>query len=365
VKTISFSSINSLKLTMTQPLRLAFIGVDNPHGAGWRDLIANVTSEATITSLVPMYGGTTASLQQCYVDLPRYTSTTELIGNEQFDAAVICLPNDEVVTVVQQLAAAGKHILLEKPGAGRVSDAEQIKDAIDQAGVAFQSGYMFRYDQCANRLRQMVSDDQFGKLISIESKYVTSDVNRRGRDHYLFDEKVSYAGFFSWLACHHLDLLLYITDQSVKAITARVGVFGAIPATVEDGGTALLDMQHGALATITGGYWVPRWAGEMHWTLRGSERWVYWDPRKENTGGVLEIHGPQPQWYAMEDEFIAPADDTPGYGGVNGVALLRDWYALIRGEVDTCRNTTQSMVDTVRLIENIITASDEGRRIDC
>jgi hypothetical protein len=67
----------------------------------------------------------------------------------------------------------------------------------------------------------------------------------------------------------------------------------------------------------------------------------------------------------MEDEFIAPADDTPGYGGVNGVALLRDWYALIRGEVDTCRNTTQSMVDTVRLIENIITASDEGRRIDC
>ena len=67
----------------------------------------------------------------------------------------------------------------------------------------------------------------------------------------------------------------------------------------------------------------------------------------------------------MEDEFIAPADDTHGYGGANGIALLRDWYALIRGEVASCRNTTQSMVDTVRLIENIITASNEGRRIDC
>ncbi|MBT3890999.1 MAG: Gfo/Idh/MocA family oxidoreductase [Planctomycetaceae bacterium] len=350
---------------MTLPLKLAFIGVDNPHGAGWRDLIANVTAEATITSIVPMYGGTTASLQQCYVNLPRYASITELISNEQFDAAVICLPNDQTVAVVQQLAAAGKHLLLEKPGAGRVRDAEQIKNAVDQAGIAFQSGYMFRYDQCANRLRQMVSDEQFGKLISIESKYVTSDINRRGRDHYLFDETVSYAGFFSWLACHHLDLLLYITDQSVKAITARVGVFGDIPATVEDGGTALLDMEHGALATITGGYWVPRWAGEMYWTLRGSERWVHWDPRQENTGGVLKIHGPQPQWYAMEDEFIAPTDDTPGYGGANGVALLRDWYALIRGEVTSCRNTTQSMIDTVRLIEHIITASAEGRRIDC
>ncbi|MEC7564379.1 MAG: Gfo/Idh/MocA family oxidoreductase [Planctomycetota bacterium] len=350
---------------MPDPLKLAMIGVDHPHGAGWRDLLENVTQQASITCLVPCYSGATASLQQRYVQLPRYDSVRDLIANEDFDAAVVCLPNTETVATVEQLTTAGKHILLEKPGAGRVADAEQIKALVDQSNIAFQTGYMWRYDECANRLRNMVIDGQFGKLISIEAKYVTSDIHRRGREHYLFDADTSFTGFFNWLACHHLDLLLYITRQSVTAITARVGIFGSVPAEVEDGGTALLDLEHGALATITGGYWVPRWAGEMYWTFRGSERWVHWDPSRQGTAGTLEIHGPQPQWYAMEDELQTDPDSVSGYGGAPGVALLEDWFAMIHGTVTACRNTTQTMLDTVMLVEQILTASDQGRRIDC
>jgi predicted dehydrogenase len=222
---------------------------------------------------------------------------------------------------------------------------------VAESGVAFQNGYMWRYDEAANRLRDMVLDGRFGSLISVEMLYATSDVRRRGADHYLFDSTVSGGGFFSWLACHYLDLLLYVVGQPVVGVTARVGVFGATQVDVEDGGTAILELAGGGLVTFTGGYWLPRWAGENRWTIRGSERWVHWHPSQPGTSGVLEIHGPQPQWFAMEETVRMPPDETPGYGGRRGLALVRDWLDAARGPRHDCRNTVAS--------------TREGRRVEC
>ncbi len=349
---------------MTNTLKIAFIGVDNPHGAGWRDLFANVEQEAELSAFVPHFDGSIASLEEKYSALPRHDTVSALIDHEQFEAAVVAVSNRHSAEIIEELAAAGKHILAEKPVAGRTSDAIRIRDAVNNAGVAFQSGYMWRYDDCANRLKRMIAEGRFGKLISIESVYATSDVNRRGPAHYLFDIEESYAGFFSWLSCHHIDLLQYISGQSITGVTSRVGNFTETNVDVEDGGTAILDLESGAIATLIGGYWLPRWAGEVHWTIRGSKRWVHWDPGKPNTGGSLEIHGPQPQWYAMDEIYNAPEDTTPGYGKGPGVALLQDWFAMIRGEVAACRNTTESMLANVQIVDTILDASREGRRIE-
>ena len=66
----------------------------------------------------------------------------------------------------------------------------------------------------------------------------------------------------------------------------------------------------------------------------------------------------------MEETYDAPIDATPGYGGGPGVALLEDWLNMIRGNIAACRNTTESMLATVKVVDTIIRASNEGRRID-
>lgn len=350
---------------MPQPIRLAFLGIDNPHGAGWRDLFQNFAGELELTAYVPGFGGATASLEERYRSAARYDTVDELIDRGEFDAAMICLPNNEAPDAVVRLARAGKHILAEKPVCGSAEAGRPIVDAVAQSGVAFQTGYMWRYDEGAERLRDMIRDNRFGKLIGVEMSYVTSDVKRRDPDHYLFDPAVSTGGFFSWLACHYLDLLQFITERPIVGVTARVGNFGATSVGVEDGGTAILDLEGGSLATFIGGYWIPRWEGENHWCFRGSERWVHWDPVRAGTTGVLDIHGPKPQWNAMEETFVLPADDTPGYGGKRGVALVRDWLDAIRESARPCRNTPQSMLKTLELIDAIYRSSQEGRRIDC
>ena len=206
----------------------------------------------------------------------------------------------------------------------------------------------------------MVDDGRFGKIISLEMTFVNSDVKRRNPDHYLFDQEITSAGFFNRLACHFLDLMLYVTGQQVVGVTARTGVFGNTPIEVEDGGIVIFDLSGGGIATFIGGYWLPRWAGEAHWTIRGSERWVHWDPDKK-----LEIHGPQQQWYAMEEVFEIPPDHTFGYGGARNKALVQNWLESAQTDGRPCRNTPQSAVDTLRLIDVIYQSSKEGRRVDC
>ena len=333
---------------------------------GWRESLRQVLDAVEITALVPAFDNGTTSLEQSYTDLPRFETVEALLreGGDLFDGALVCLPNNTGPEAVIQLAQAGKHILLEKPGAANAADAQRMAEAVRTAGVAFQAGYMWRYEQGANRLRDMMADGSFGKLISLEMTWTTSDVFRRDPDHYLFDPKdTGPVGFFNWLGCHHLDLLSYVTSQTVTGVTARVGNFGGTPIDMEDGGSAILDLSGGGLATFTGGYWHPRWLNDIQWNLRGTQRWVHWDPSRAGTGGVLEIHGPQPQFMAMEETFELPPDDTPGYGGKAMVALLRDWVRCAH-EGGDCRNTPESMVAVLETIDRIYESSRSGRRVE-
>jgi predicted dehydrogenase len=346
-------------------LRLAFLGIDHPHGAHWRQQLANFAGEAQIVAFVPSFGGGTASLEEHYAGLPRFDSVKALLSGADFDAAVVCLSNRDGPPAIAELARAGKHVLAEKPVAATAADARQIAEAVEKSDVAFQTGYMWRYDDIANRLKRMVEQKAFGKLISVEMTFVTSDIARRGPDHYLFDPAVSGSGFFSWLACHWLDTLLFVTGKAVVGVTARTGVFGAVPTKVEDGGVAIFDLEDGSIAAFLGGYWHPRWAGESRWAIRGSQRWLHWDAARKGTGGVLEIHGPQPQWHAMEDVYTSPVDSKLGYGGDKGFLLVQDWLDCIRTGRRDNRNRAPGMLATLELIDAIHQSSSEGRRIDC
>ena len=347
------------------PLRLAFLGIDHPHGAHWRQMLGNFAGEVEIVAFVPSFGGGTASLEERYAELPRFASVKELLAGAKFDAAVVCLANRDSPAAIVELARAGKHILAEKPVAAEAADSRPIVQAVEQSGIAFQAGYMWRYDDIVGRLKRMVAQGAFGKLISLEMTFVTSDVTRRGPDHYLFDPQASGAGFFSWLACHFLDAMLYVVDRPVVGVTARTGVFGAVSTPLEDGGMAIFDLEGGGIASFLGGYWLPRWAGESRWAIRGSQRWVHWDANRKGTGGVLEIHGPQPQWHAMEDVFTLPEDKTPGYGGQKNVRLIGDWLDCIRTGRRDNRNGPRQMLAVLELIDAIYQSSREGRRVEC
>ena len=54
---------------MPAPLRIAVLGIDHPHGMGWRESLRQVLDAVEITALVPAFDNGTTSLEQRYTDL--------------------------------------------------------------------------------------------------------------------------------------------------------------------------------------------------------------------------------------------------------------------------------------------------------
>ena len=62
------------------PFRLAILGVDHPHGAGWRESLAQLSGEVEIVAVVPRFDGAVTSLEERYAHLPRFTTVDELLA---------------------------------------------------------------------------------------------------------------------------------------------------------------------------------------------------------------------------------------------------------------------------------------------
>ena len=133
-----------MRKATTAPVRVAFVGVDNPHGAAWRELLLHLPNDLRLTALVPSYGEATTSLEERYARLPRFSTVEDLILGADFDAAIVCLPNNLAPSVAARLAEAGKHILVEKPVAGSANDLDPLMETVSNRRVAFQNGYMWR-----------------------------------------------------------------------------------------------------------------------------------------------------------------------------------------------------------------------------
>ncbi len=78
-------------------------------------------------------------------ELTIYDSIEAACSDPSVDGIIICTPNFTHVDVVRKVAAAGKHILLEKPVATTIEDAYEIAGIADKYAAIFQVGLQYRY----------------------------------------------------------------------------------------------------------------------------------------------------------------------------------------------------------------------------
>ncbi|TFV91542.1 Gfo/Idh/MocA family oxidoreductase [Blastococcus sp. CT_GayMR20] len=76
-------------------------------------------------------------------DVPGFADLDELLA--QVDAVSLAVPPDVQVGLAERCAAAGKHLLLEKPIALKLADADRLVTAVHDAGVASLVFFTFRF----------------------------------------------------------------------------------------------------------------------------------------------------------------------------------------------------------------------------
>jgi predicted dehydrogenase len=109
-----------------------------------------------------------------------YTSLAAALPH--VDAVVVATPPATHRAVALEAIRAGKHVLVEKPLATSLADAQALVDAAREAGVTLMVGHTFEYNGAVVMLRELVQTQELGELYYLDSARLNlglyqSDVN--------------------------------------------------------------------------------------------------------------------------------------------------------------------------------------------
>ena len=107
----------------------------------------------------------TAAAWAAEFDIPKHYGTyDELIADPYIDAIYLPTPNELHLSITLQAAAAGKHILCEKPLARNLAEARQMVEGCRERGVMLMEAFMWRHHPRVRRAREMVNSGELGEL---------------------------------------------------------------------------------------------------------------------------------------------------------------------------------------------------------
>ena len=100
-----------------------------------------------------------------------YTDYSEFLKHDDLDAVIIASPIWLHLPQVRETAAAGKHILCEKPMARNMSECQEIIDVCRNADVILMPGFMKRFDPAFLLVKQMIDSGELGEVFEISSDW--------------------------------------------------------------------------------------------------------------------------------------------------------------------------------------------------
>jgi predicted dehydrogenase len=101
------------------------------------------------------------------------TSWQAVVQADDVDAVSVVVANSLHREIVAALAAAGKHILCEKPLAPTSADAQAMIDAVEAAGVVARVGFTFRRAPGISAVREQIRSGRLGRPLYISAQYWT------------------------------------------------------------------------------------------------------------------------------------------------------------------------------------------------
>ena len=168
------------------------------------------------------------------------------------DALSVCTPHPTHEAVVSEAAAAGVHILCEKPIATDAAAAERMVLAAERHGVTLGVVFQRRFWPGAQALRAAIDDGRLGKPMLGHCQVLL----HRGTDYYNAAAwrgtwAADGGGVLMTQAIHYIDLLQWFMGEPVE-VSAKAGAF-VLGATieVEDTAAALITFASGAVATLS------------------------------------------------------------------------------------------------------------------
>jgi UDP-N-acetyl-2-amino-2-deoxyglucuronate dehydrogenase len=234
--------------------------------------------------------------------IPAHDDIDDFLARKDMDAVAVLTPSGMHPAHVIACAKAGKHVVVEKPMALRLQDADDMVRACDQAGVKLFVVKQNRFNVPVVKAREALEAGRFGRLILGTVRV------RWCRDQAYYDQdswRGTWAydgGVLSNQASHHVDMLEWFFGDVVSVHARAVTALAKIEA--EDTAIATLKFRNGALRHHRGND-----GGTTHRPRR-----LAFDPRRKGNGRNRRVR-------RQPDQALALCRGTPLRRGRGGEIL--------------------------------------------
>ncbi|TDE18667.1 Gfo/Idh/MocA family protein [Dyadobacter psychrotolerans] len=154
-----------------KPLRVAMMGL-----GGYANIVAKGMQECKLAKITGVISGTPSKVdtwKQKYGipdgNVYNYDTVNQLKNNPDIDLVYVTTPNSLHHKHVLQIAAAGKHVICEKPVADNAKQAREMIAACEKAGVRFYIGYRLHFEPHTREVIRMREAGEFGKIMHVNN----------------------------------------------------------------------------------------------------------------------------------------------------------------------------------------------------
>ena len=184
--------------------------------------------------------------------IKRYTNYKEMIKETSPDLVSIATESGNHADIALYCINEGINLIIEKPMAMSIEDADRIIEASEAKGVKVSACHQNRFNVAIKELRKAIDSGRFGKL-SHGSIHV-----RWNRNHSYYDQ-ASWRGTWSQdggalmnQCIHGIDLLRWMMGDDITEIYGATRQQFHDYLEAEDLGMAVLKFKNGAIATVEG-----------------------------------------------------------------------------------------------------------------
>ena len=168
---------------------------------------------------------------------------------KRVDAVVITAETSRHADLVEQAAAAGKAIILQKPIALTLAEADRIVAAVNKAGVPFTLAWQMRVD-CHNlQLKSLLTSGEFGRVFMIRRRHGLPSQTWKDFEKSWHVQPALNRDLFADDAAHPLDFLYWLRGMPVSVSAELSTLLNS--AIVNDTGIVILRYADGSLGEVS------------------------------------------------------------------------------------------------------------------
>ncbi|MDQ2746693.1 MAG: Gfo/Idh/MocA family oxidoreductase [Acidobacteriota bacterium] len=244
-------------------------------GGGWvaRDYGIPAICEAENVALVAVCDTNAANLNQIKSvdEIKRTTDLNEFLQTENLDAVYIATPNDSHRFLTERCAAAGKHVLCEKPMAVEYADAAAMVAACEKHGVSYATAFDQRFQARHLKLKNLIETGALGAISVVRIHYACWLAADWCAGNWRVDESIAGGGAFIDLAPHGVDLAQFLIGEPLTDFAcffqSKIHDYA-----VDDGAAAIGKFAGGTLFSLNVAYNCPDEYPRRTLEIIGTER---------------------------------------------------------------------------------------------